>query len=795
MKPLKLLPIAVTLLLAQNASAQTRRYVNIGAGGTHTGTSWTTAFNDLQIAINTAAAGDTLFVAKGLYVPTTIAGTGTVRDKTFLLKDRVSIYGGFAGTEAQLADRDIDLVLTTNASILSGNIGAADSLDNCYHVLTAINVSAKTSIDGFIVQDGNANGNTDNMIGTTTVSRNMGGGFYNENSAMSLQNLLVQHNSSLLGGGGFYNHNSPVSITESELSFNYTNGVSPLGNGGGAIYNVNSNTAISFTVFTENSALNATGGGAMRNENSKVFLDNTYFANNNAEDGDGGGAVYNAAGSNGLFSNTYFYLNTTTNQAGAMYNDNSSPSLVNAEFYENYGDAGTGAMENDGGSNAILTDVYFSGNHTPGNGGAIQNWKSSPVLTRVEFAENAAGLDGGAIYNYNTCSPTLTACWFYYNTAGGNGGGFYNMRGSNPILTNCLIIRNTAVSDGGGIYTMAKDAGGTEPSSPVFTNVTIANNIAGNSGGGGYADGYGAPRLRNSIISGNVAAVVADIDAPPSIAATAVFKSIVGDLYFTTGSSAPVTLLSDIFVDTLLDDYRPAAFSGAINMGDSNYFSSTATPDLSLITSDIQGADRVMGSNIDLGAIEVCTDTLKGSITMTVSPGKTVTAGTIVTFAAIAVNGGSFPAYQWRNNGVEILGFSAPVYTATAGIDFISGDKITVTLFPDLYGPCESYDTAVTAPAVMFITMGIAGIEHQKSVSVYPNPNNGTFTLQTEFSNGKEYSINILDLTGRTVYTEKFSGNGTAKSISIGNKIPAGTYMLSLENDDMPKQVVRFVIQ
>lgn len=126
------------------------------------GLTWATAKKDIQAAINLATATDQVWVKAGTYYPTdipaglTATGTNTPvsnRDKTIFLKDGVKIYGGFAGTEASLAER----VLGSNRTIVDGDIGTAgDSTDNCYHLMVYLGSYTTTgvTIDGFTIRNG-----------------------------------------------------------------------------------------------------------------------------------------------------------------------------------------------------------------------------------------------------------------------------------------------------------------------------------------------------------------------------------------------------------------------------------------------------------------------------------------------------------------------------------------------------------------------------------------------------------------------------------------------------------------
>ncbi|MFZ4572631.1 MAG: IPT/TIG domain-containing protein, partial [Bacteroidales bacterium] len=102
-------------------------YVNASATGANNGSSWTDAYTSLQTAITSAFSSQQIWVAAGTYKPTAT----TDRTISFVMKEGVAIYGGFAGTETLLTDR----APSVNVTILSGEIGAAGTSDNSYHVV------------------------------------------------------------------------------------------------------------------------------------------------------------------------------------------------------------------------------------------------------------------------------------------------------------------------------------------------------------------------------------------------------------------------------------------------------------------------------------------------------------------------------------------------------------------------------------------------------------------------------------------------------------------------------------
>src|SRR4051812_35299283 len=112
----KFLSIAVLCALANFIQASTTIYVKANAGGSNTGSDWTNAFTNLQDGIAASTTGDQIWVAAGTYKPTTTGDESIA----FSLPSGVSIYGGFAGTETLLTQRN----WVSNQTILSGDINA-----------------------------------------------------------------------------------------------------------------------------------------------------------------------------------------------------------------------------------------------------------------------------------------------------------------------------------------------------------------------------------------------------------------------------------------------------------------------------------------------------------------------------------------------------------------------------------------------------------------------------------------------------------------------------------------------
>jgi hypothetical protein len=70
----------------------------------------------------------------------------------------------------------------------------------------------------------------------------------------------------------------------------------------------------------------------------------------------------------------------------------------------------------------------------------------------------------------------------------------------------------------------------------------------------------------------------------------------------------------------------------------------------------------------------------------------------------------------------------------------------------------------------------IAGVE---MIQIYPNPNNGIFTLELPKTNALDYTIEVINLTGQMIYSESLSKGNTYR-IDLSGK-PKGIYLVKLK--------------
>ncbi|MDQ6476868.1 choice-of-anchor Q domain-containing protein [Dyadobacter sp. LHD-138] len=378
------------------------RYVRETPSGTGSGSSWANASDNLQAMINTTGTTQ-VWVAKGTYKPTTMAGNGTTdRDKAFVLKSNVKVYGGFAGTETTLEARRLEL--TANKSTLSGDLGIADDpADNSYHVVLAAGALGNAELNGFTVTAGNADGGSSNLSLTGHgIARNLGGGVYIHSGAPMLSNVTFSANTAGNGGGMYHNNAAPL-------------------------------------------------------------LDNVTISNNTATSN--GAGMYNAAGSSPQLNGVLISANQADGHGSGMYNAASNPVLNAVSLRGNLATGNGGGINNASGSNPVITNTLFSGNKANTGGGMYSNNGSMPVVRNATFVSNSASI-GGAIYNivsgtrlalYNSIvygnssgvvdASGATASVINYCNIQSYSGGTGNIQ-TDPLFTNTRTYTDAPFTDG-----------------------------------------------------------------------------------------------------------------------------------------------------------------------------------------------------------------------------------------------------------------------------------------------------------------------------------------------------------
>jgi len=276
------------------------------------GTSWENAYDDLQVALSNSESGTDIWVAQGIYY----TSESSDRKVSFVMKEGVSLYGGFQGIETSLSERDIIAYET----ILSGNIGdKADDSDNSYHVVKnkENGLPPQTKLDGFTISDGNA---------SDPEPYERGGGVFNKAASPSIQNCLIVNNKAQYGAA-IYNLAGSSPVIDKCIIIN--NEASEVG---GGISNVlNCSPEITDCVISGNRAI-ASLSGALYNFISWSTMTNCLITGNSAQVAT---TCYNTNGSTADFINCTIACNYAGEECAGVFNVTSTASFYNTVVWNN----------------------------------------------------------------------------------------------------------------------------------------------------------------------------------------------------------------------------------------------------------------------------------------------------------------------------------------------------------------------------------------------------------------------------------------------------------------------------
>lgn len=577
--------------------------------GPGNGSNWENAFATLQLALDFAEEGDTIWVADGIYYPEKkIPGQvfGGNKAKTFVLRQGIVLLGGFEGNETLADQRDWE----ANQTILSGNIGEpADSTDNCLHVLYTLGTDSTTVLDGFIIQEGHAvkdGTEVENMGGGILIDTNedhptasptirncsflfntakYGGAMYcrgqgNNRVNPGIENCTFKYNRSTFHGGAIYKmgagfENKPMEIKECV----FENNIAGWRGGGIFFFDMINELNIQNCEFLNNYSLLEGGGICMEyfSGNGRNIIDNCSFVGNDAHSG--GGFMFYYSGYNVEFDNEYTF------------------EFSNCEFEGNIGRLNNGGGIEIGALGNIahlkVSNCSFHLNNSSLHGGGLYVYTDSGSKTYVTI-ENSVFYDnynyigtGGAIscrgFSAAEETPisnslTLSNSIFYKNTgalsyASGYPGAF------DGLVKNCTFYDN-------GAYVISKNW------SPDFNYVNFYNKLELSNSIIWEPDlplkrifYNGAPTninlydyvLRNNLISAEACNLPGGWEA--------------------CGTSN-IFDIDPLFMDMEAGDLRVAACSPAINSGDN------AGLDTLNLNFDIAGNERILENTVDIGAYE-----------------------------------------------------------------------------------------------------------------------------------------------------------------------------------------------
>jgi hypothetical protein len=432
-------------------------YVTPTGAGRRDGTSWANAFGSLQGAIDAVSReGDQIWVAQGTYRPTAYVDsnvTSDPRSRSFVLKGGVQIYGGFAGSETAVNQRNV----VANPTILSGDFNSNDSAtwppdasrnDNAYHVVVALNQSKPITLDGLTITAGNANNSTytqpnnGSPIPSGVKPHEVGGGGIVLDTEVSITNCLVFMNSSVERAGGFIFYNQLISTRGSRMADSVFRS-NASGDGGAISFGVSSTISASASPFTLVRCV-------FEQNRGKVF-----------PDGDGDGYLDKGLG------------------GAILVSDNAQVSISNCAFINNLVDPNNLVGPKAG-------DPFF--NLPSGHGGAIQVARGGLAkISTSMFAGNEAMWAGGAINIDKRTTSNAGRAEIYFSTFFNNksrwGGGINNHLGQFSGFGN-ILYQNWSLNGSGYVSDINNSTAlnGIQSNSSLSHTLTTSGAIYNNTG-------------------------------------------------------------------------------------------------------------------------------------------------------------------------------------------------------------------------------------------------------------------------------------------------------------------------
>ena len=428
--------------------------------GLHYGTSWADAFTNIQAGVNAAVSGDEVWVAEGTYT--------SKSNPVVTMKDNVTLYGGFVGTETALSQRD----LYQHSTTIDG-----EKIVRCV-------TAANATLDGFVLVNGYAT---------------QGGALYMKGlSTVRIVNSSLVFSQATLGAGAYVEDCTAVF----DLCTFYLNTATD----GGGMYNTRYTIVSMDSCSILNNVASSRGGG-IYSDGSSQFVVNTVFQSNSAATQ--GGAVYGTASSGPVMTNCTFTENSSAS-GGGFFNNASFASSATLKNCILWGDSGGEIVDYfmskpvktsvvtysciqggfSGGTNIINADPLFV-DPTAGN---LHLQASSPCID-VGTASGAPSVDKAGHARPQGAGYDLGAYEFIPSTTLGapvittNGGVGFTSNGSTSSLTGTCDATSREIRVNGSplgvVYTAGTTtwswSGGLRPGSNIMTVVSLDSTGAASS--------------------------------------------------------------------------------------------------------------------------------------------------------------------------------------------------------------------------------------------------------------------------------------------------------------------------
>ena len=134
------------------------------------------------------------------------------------------------------------------------------------------------------------------------------------------------------------------------------------------------------------------------------------------------------------------------------------------------------------------------------------------------------------------------------------------------------------------------------------------------------------------------------------------------------------------------------------------------------------------------------------------------------------------PTFQWKRNGQNVQGATGAIWSANTLND---NDSISVEVISNYR--CSQPPTASANGVRVKILAGVEQFNESNDLSLFPNPNNGTFQLKGTLTTTEDVTIQVYNAVGQTIHQQTIQPTSNTINTQIQLRdVAAGVYMLKL---------------
>lgn len=167
---------------------------------------------------------------------------------------------------------------------------------------------------------------------------------------------------------------------------------------------------------------------------------------------------------------------------------------------------------------------------------------------------------------------------------------------------------------------------------------------------------------------------------------------------------------------------------------------------------------------------------------------------TITTVDSFYINGAPAPAQLLAAAGIQ-QGETNTVYQKTFYREYEMLPMCNITYKNANFNDADKEDVNMHAQRLPFPD-GIDDVSAPVA-EIYPNPNNGQFTVSVPDANNGKWSYTVTDVVGKNVQTGVLSINNANKKVvvSLAESVVPGTYIVNIEHDGNAVSGKKIVVQ